>query len=447
VAIPLWFTKLLIRARLAGFTPRAKRFADGGAAHLKYYSDRVLSAPLEDLLDPTIVPHAPGPDVLDLNQPTPDAPPARGAVSVGRTDAHSAPGRVPVTLPELSRAIADRARQSGRTVNPDTDVVATHGATAAYTAALDAFINPGDRIVLFDPCSPLFTLGAKARHAKVRWVPTWLEDGRCRYIAAEFERAMRSAKMLVLSDPGNPAGGCLANEDLEHIAWIAGVYGVLVYLDESFAAFRYSGDRLRCLAALPGAERLTITAGSVSQEFGQPGIRVGWLAGNRHLVRACQLTANLAAPYVPVVCQQAAARLLAEPSSPDTPERFRAKRQYTVDRLLALGLEPAPPGGGYFVWVSVAGLGMDGRTFAERLLKAARVLVGPGGAFGPTGAGHVRISFATDDGRLREGLNRLAAFVEGIKAPTAPPKNEEPVEETPEALKVEDERKPAFSRA
>jgi aspartate/methionine/tyrosine aminotransferase len=449
VAIPLWFTKLLIRARLAGFTRRARRLAEGGAGYLKYYSDRVLSAPVDDLLDPTIIPHAPGPDVLDLNQPTPDAPPARGAVSVGRTDALSAPGRVPVTLPELGRAIADRARQMGRTVNPDAEVVATHGATASYAAALDAFINPGDRIVVFDPCSPLFTLGAKVRHAKVRWVPTWVEDGRCRYIAAEFERAMRGAKMLVLSDPGNPAGGCLANEDLEHIAWIAGGYEVLVYLDESFTAFRYSEgpDRPRCLAALPGAERLTITAGSVSQEFGQPGIRVGWLAGNRHLVRACQLTANLAAPYVPPVCQQAAARLLAEPPSPDLRERFRAKRQYTVDRLRALGLEPEAPGGGYFVWVSVAGLGMDGRTFAERLLKDARVLVGPGGAFGPSGAEHVRISFATDDGRLREGLNRMAAFVEGIKAPAEPPKSEEPAEEAAEAPKVEDERKPAFSRA
>jgi aspartate/methionine/tyrosine aminotransferase len=451
VAISLWLTKLLIRARLAGFTPRARRLADGGSAYLKYYSDRVLSAPIDELLDPTIVPHTPGPDVLDLNQPTPDAPPARGAVSVGRTDALAAPGRVPVTLPELSRAIADRYRRLGRTVNPDTDVIATHGATAAYAAALDAFINPGERIILFDPCSPLFTLAAKARHAKVRWIPTWVEDGRCRYIAADFERAMRGAKMLVLSDPGNPAGGCLANEDLEHIAWIAGGYGVLIYLDESFSAFRYfsseTGERPRCLAALPGADRVTVTAGSVSQEFGQPGIRVGWLAGNRHLVRACQLTANLTAPYVPPMCQQAVARLLMEPGVPDTLERFRAKQQYTLDRLRAMGLEPETPGGGYFVWVSVVGLGTDGCAFAERLLKDARVLVGPGAAFGPSGAGHVRISFATDDGRLREGLNRMAAFVEGIKSPATPPTSEEPKDEAAEAPKEAEERKPAFSRA
>ncbi len=448
MAIPFWLTKLLIRTRLARFTPRARRLTDGGTAYLKYYSDRVLTAPVEELLDPAIVPDAPNPDVIDLNQPVPDAPAARGAISVGRTDSHTAPGRVPTTLPELSQAIADRYQAAGRTVNPATDIFATHGATSALAAALDAFVNPGDRIVMFDPCSPLFVLGAKSRHANVRWVPTWTEDGRCRYIAKAFERAMRGAKILVLSDPGNPAGGCLANEDLEHIAWIAASYDVLVYLDESFAAFR--SDKPRCLAAMPGADRVTLTAGSVSQEFGQPGMRVGWLAGPRHLVRACQLTANLSAPYVPPVCQQAAARLLSEAPSGDTAARYQSKRQYTFDRLRAMDLEPERPGGGYFVWASVAALGTDGRTFAERLLREDRVLVGPGSAFGPSGAGHVRISVAADDGRLREGLNRMAAFVARLKNPggPTPPKSGEPTEETlVEATKKTDERKPAFSRA
>lgn len=443
MAIPFWLTKLLVRTRLARFTPRARRLADGGTAYLKYYSDRVLAAPVEELIDPAFVPAGPNFDVLDLNQPTPDAPTARGAISVGRTDALCAPGRVPVTLPELSRAVADRYRHAGRSVNPATDVLVTHGATGALAAALDAFVNPGDKVVLFDPCSPLFNLGTRSRHANVRRVATWTEDGRLRYIARDFERAMRGAKMLVLSDPCNPTGACLANEDLEHIAWIAGGYDVLVYLDESFAAFK--GTKTRTFAAMPGADRMTITAGSVSQEFGQPGMRVGWLTGPRHLVRACQLTANLSAPYVPVVCQQAAAKLLTDAPSEETAPRFQSKRQYALDRLRAMGLEPEAPGGGYFVWVPVAPLNLDGRTFAERLLREERVLVGPGVAFGPSGTNHVRVSFAADDGRLREGLSRMAAFVERLKNPNAPKVE---VSEPAEDVKGEaEEPKPAFSRA
>ena len=151
------------------------------------------------------------------------------------------------------------------------------------------------------------------------------------------------------------------------------------------------------------------------------------------------------------VCQQAAARLLAEPPSTDMRDRFRAKRQYTLDRLRAMDFEPEVPGGGYFVWLSVAGMGMDGRTFAERLLKEERVMVGPGVAFGPGGTDHVRVSFAADDGRLREGLNRMAAFVGRLKHSSSPvAANETPTEDLLEEMAGEkqvEEQKPAFSRA
>ncbi len=450
MALPLWLTKLLIRTRVAGWTPRARQLTEGSTDCLRYYSDRVLTAPIEELTDSAILPHALAFDVIDLNQPTPDAPPARGAVSVGRTDSHSGPGRVPATLPELRAAIIERYRDAGRVLAADSDVFATHGATGAFSAALDAFINPRDSVVMFDPTSPLFALGARSRRARVRWVATRMEEGHCRYVAAEFEKAMRGAKMLVICDPGTPAGGCLTNEDLEHIARVARNQGVLIYLDESFSAFRY-GERPRALANMPGAERLTITAGSVSQTFGQPGMRVGWLAGLRPLVQACQLTANLSAPYVSPVCQQAAARLLSDLPSSETRDRFAAKRRYAFDRLRAMGFAPEMPGGGFSFWLAVTSLGLDGRTFAERLLKEERVMVGPGVAFGPSGEGHVRVSFAADDGRLREGLNRLGAFVARLQSPTPRMQQNEPAEapsDTPiEAPIQTEQRKPEFSRA
>jgi hypothetical protein len=120
-----------------------------------------------------------------------------------------------------------------------------------------------------------------------------------------------------------------------------------------------------------------------------------------------------------------------------------------------MGLEPDMPAGGLFAWVSVAGLGLDGRAFAERLFREERVQVGPGVAFGPGGAGHVRVGFAGDDGRLREGLSRMAAFIDRLKNPDAAkpapePPTSELVEESSE-LKVEEEAadapKPTFSRA
>jgi aspartate/methionine/tyrosine aminotransferase len=262
---------------------------------------------------------------------------------------------------------------------------------------------------------------------------------------------MRRAKLLVLSDPANPTGACFDPADLEHILHVAARRDVLVYADESFARLRYDG-RGRSLATLPGGDKRVLTAGSVSQGWGLGSVRVGWLAGPRPLVRACALTACLNAPYVPAVCQQVAARVLAGSDADFAPtlEQFRGRRQYLFDRLRGLGLEPDRPAGGYFLWVRVAGLGLDGRAFAERLLREQRVLVGPGCAFGPSGDGHVRVSFATDDGRLREGVARLAAFVSGLRNPgeVRTETETEPAAgvEEPAVVPPEDEAQPVFSR-
>jgi aspartate/methionine/tyrosine aminotransferase len=444
VVLPLWLKKLLIRTRVARLLPIAHRLTDGGAAFLRYYSDRVLAAPVEELLDPAFFPGPAGPDVIDLNQPAPRFDPPLGPARLA-ADRHHPPA---TGLPALRNAIADLyVRRDGRAIDPDREVFVTHGASAAFAAALDAFVNPGERVALFDPCSPLFHLGARSRRARVRWVPTWTEDGRLRFPVKAFEQAVRGAKLLVLCDPANPTGACLAPEDLEYVAWFAAGYNVLIYSDESFARFRYDG-RGRSVAVVSGAEKRTITAGSVAQGWGLGSARVGWLAGHRHLVQACGLAANLSAPFVPPICQQLAARAVGEPDDDFTPvlDQFRGRRQYTVDRLRAMGLEPEWPGGGYFIWVSVATTGMDGQTFAERLLKEQRVLVGPGCAFGPGGGGHVRVSFAADDGRLREGLSRLGAFLNGSKNPV--PVEEPPGEEPqPEAAPADGDSKPVFSRA
>jgi aspartate/methionine/tyrosine aminotransferase len=448
VSSPFWLTKLLIRTRLAHFTPRARRLTDGGTSFLRYYSDRVLAAPVEDLLDSAVVPDSPGPNIIDLNPP---ALRVESGVSLGRFTTDRWGTLSPRGLAEFREAIAAKyERLDNRTVNPETDIHITHGATGAFTAVLDALVNPRDRVVLFDPSSPLFALGARSRRAAIRWVTTWTEDGRSRFLTVDFEKAMRGAKLLVLANPGNPTGGCLTDEDLEYIAWIAAAYDVLIYADESFGRFQYKA-RGKSLGLLAGSERRILTAGSMTQEFGLGALRVGWLAGPRHLVRACGLMANLNAPFVPAACQQAAARAMSEPDAAFAPklDRLRGMRDYTIDRLRGMGLEPDRPAGGFFAWVPLAGLGLNGRAFAERLFREQQVQVGPGCAFGPGGGEHIRISFAADPGRLREGLARLEVFIKGLRSSVSKVQAvveravEEPTEPTAEPAISS---KPAFSR-
>jgi aspartate/methionine/tyrosine aminotransferase len=148
----------------------------------------------------------------------------------------------------------------------------------------------------------------------------------------------------------------------------------------------------------------------VSKSHALAAARVGWLAGHRHLVRPCLLSAALHTPFVPTLCQQIALAALRQEDEAFAPLRaeFASRRNYVFERLGALGLQPAWPAAAFFCWVPVAPCG---RTFAEKLLRAKRVLVSPGEFFGPSGKGFVRLSYATEDGRLREGLSRLADFV------------------------------------
>jgi aspartate/methionine/tyrosine aminotransferase len=413
VAVPFWLKKVCSRVGLAPYLPAAKRYSQGDSSFVNYYSDRILAAPLDDLLDPTAFPEAEAPDVLNLNLASPryDAAFERGASSLQNQSVPSAHGS-----PELRKAIADLARvQQNRALNPDDQVLITHGAMGAYANALDAFVNPGDPVVLFDPSSPMFRIGAQSRRAKLRWVPTWNDDGRCRFMMEGLAKAMRGAMMLVLANPSNPSGGVLGAEEWEQIAWLAKRQDVLIYTDESFARYQY-GEAVRMAANAEFQKRL-LTVGSVSQTYGMASTRVGWLTGPKQLVSACRLISVLSAPFIPSVCQASALKALQTPVEMFRPtlDQFRKRRQYAFDRLKAMNLEPLWPNGGYTFWVNVNGLGIEGRAFAERLMREERVLVGNGDLYGPSGKNHIRISYAAEDGRLREGLSRIAAFVDRLR--------------------------------
>lgn len=441
MAYPLWFAKFLVRTGVARLLPLSRRLADGGGRFLRHYSDSVLAAPVSELLDPVWFPTA-RPDVIDLNLA---APRHESSLSVGGMTAERRGAPPAGGLPELRRAVAEHSlRRGSPPLDAERETLVTHGASGAFAAVLDAFVNPGDRVVLFDPSSPLFSLGARSRRAKIRWVPTASDNGFCRFDSRELDRAFRGAKLAVFANPGNPTGACLDAAGFEAIAKAAARRGTLIYLDESFGLGRFAsrgpsplGPRL---AELHRDGNLLL-AGSMSQGWGLASLRVGWLTGHRHLIQACTLSANLHAPYVPTLCQQIAVRALEEgPASgvPAPTELALDKRQYVVHRLRALGLDVEWPAAGFFAWVSVASLGMDGRSFAERLLKDQRVLVRPGCAFGPSGSHRVRVSFAADDGRLREGLARWTAFA-GRRSPVEMP--------LPKEQAAEPMAEPAFSRA
>lgn len=412
----LW-TKLLIRTGIARFLPAVERLTDGGGAFVHYYSDQVLAAPLTELRAYAAFQEVHGPEAIDLALGAPRFDLVSSSSTKLPADRRGWPP--PWGLPELRETIAQKLLADQRlAVSPTDEVLVTHGAAGAFSLALDTFVHRGDRVVLFDPTSPLHVLSLHHRRARIRWISTWMDNGRTRFRLEALAKALSGARMIVIASPGNPTGGVLAAEDLEQIAWWAERKDVLIYSDEVFERYHYEGTPTS-IGTLAKGRRRTLTAGSVSKSHALASLRVGWLTGYRHLIRPCALVGVMRCPFVSTLCQQVALTALrqGEDAFRSIRDEFASRRRYAFERLHALGLEPAWSAGAFFFWVPVHSLGLDGRAFAEQLLRTKKVLVSPGCFFGPSGSGYVRLSYAAEDGRLREGLSRLTDFVQGRRVP------------------------------
>ena len=420
-----FWKKLSVRLGIAPWFPSVKRLLGGGEQFLHYLSDRALAVPVVEMLDPAWFPDVQGPDSINLALGAPRCELPLGSLR-GMNDRRALSiWGLPDLREEVAQVvpIAARQPQGERTsFDPADEVLITQGASGAFAAVIDTFINPGAKVVLFDPTAPIFPLGLQHRRARVHWVETWMEDGKTRFDIEGFAQAMRGARLLALADPVNPTGGVFAPEDLEQIAWWAKKHDVLIYLDESFAGFRYeadgqSGAQVVHLAGFPNAEQRLLIAGSVSKTHGLGSARVGWLLGRRNLLRPVAATAALAAPFVSPFCQQVALTALRTGAATATATRdeFAGRRGYLFEALQGMGLPPRYPAGGFFFWVPVNQFGLTGREFARQLLLSQRVLVNPGEPFGPSGEDFIRLSYATEEGRLREGLQRLSEFMEELR--------------------------------
>jgi aspartate/methionine/tyrosine aminotransferase len=412
MTLPPLLARLLIRTGFVRLLPGLQRRLEGGVEYLRYYSDRLLGSPLDQL--GRLAGHLgqDAPDVIDLASA---APRFDLGSSTTRLPADGRGWPDPAGMPELRGAVAAKLLADNRlAVSPAEEVLITHGALGAAHVILDAFVNRGDRVVLLDPASPIYPLLARTRGASIWRVGTRLDGGRLRLRFDHLSRALHGARLLVIESPANPTGGGVAAEDLEQVAWWADRHDVLVLADEVFERFRYDGEA-GSFATLPLARARTLTVGSVSKGHALTSARVGWIAAHRHLLRPCAMTAGLRSPFVSAPAQLQALAALRTPPSAFEPvlARMDSRRRYAHERLQAAGFDAELPAGGCFFWLRVPARWESGAAFAEALHGLHRVRVLPGDLFGPSGKRHVRLSYAADEGRLEEGLNRLAKLVRG----------------------------------
>ena len=359
-------------------------------------------------------------DVISLGVGEPDFDTPRAIVEAGVESLRE--GRTHYTSNygtfELRKALSGHLeRLYGVAYDPATELLITVGASEAVDLALRATCDPGDEVILHEPSYVAYVPAVVFAGGVVRHVATRYEDDFALDPAAVEAAITPRTKALFLGYPCNPTGAVLPEAVQDELAAIAVRHDLLVYADEIYDRLAYGTYRHRAMSALPGMRERTILMGGFSKAYAMTGWRVGWVAAPAGILEGMLKVHQYGIMSAPTTAQDAALMAIVE-GEPEV-ERMRAeydrRRRLIVDGLNAIGLDTFEPLGAFYAFPRISSTGLDDEAFAERLLMEERVAVVPGSAFGPSGAGHVRMCYATSYEQLGEALGRIGRFVERVR--------------------------------
>ena len=315
---------------------------------------------------------------------------------------------------ELRQAIAHNLQSRyGVSYDPENEVLITVGGSEALYLAFTAIINPGDEVIVPEPCFVAYTPEVTFAGGVPVTIPTCVEDN-FQATAAEIEKAITPrTKAMFISYPNNPTGAVISRENLVQIGQLAERYDLLVISDEIYDRLVYGGRPHVCFAALPGMRERTITLGGFSKAYAMTGWRLGYAAAPAELSAAMRKVHQYTIMSAPTSAQFAGVEALAhgEPYVQSMVVEYDRRRQLLVKGFNQLGLDCFEPKGAFYAFPSIARSGMDENAFAEKLLEEEHVAVVPGSAFGESGRGFVRACYATAYEKLEEALNRMERFM------------------------------------
>ena len=352
---------------------------------------------------------------MELGKPFADTPQhikdaTIAAIQAGKVHYSDLPGILP-----LREAIAAKlARQNGMTVTPD-QVVVTNGLTHGSYAALMAFIDDGDEVILLEPYYPQHI--GKIELAGGVPVPVPLDAANGYAIdAARIEASITArTKMIVLINPCNPTGRVYTHEELTALADLAIRHDLIVVSDEVYEEIVYDEAEHISIASLPGMAERTVTLFAFTKSYAMDGWRIGYLAAPKAAIGAIlKITANDVTHVNTFIQEGALAALTGDPGVlAELIADDRTKRDRVVTRLNQISGVTCPwPQGTIYAFPDVSRLGPSAQSLAERLMDEAGVVVEAGSFYGPAGEGHLRLCFgALSLDEIDIALDRMASFV------------------------------------
>ncbi len=301
--------------------------------------------------------------------------------------------------------------------NPETEVVVTVGASESIDIALRDMLSAGDEVLVHEPSYVSYSPSVIFAGGTPVGVVTDASNG-FRLTPEAVRNAITSrTKALILPYPNNPTGGIMPRAELEALAKVIEEKKIMVISDEIYSELTYGGLHHVSFASLPGMWDYTLTINGFSKAFAMTGWRVGYICGPAEIINVINKIHQYAILCAPRQGQVAALAALREGRENGYAEvlkmrdSYDRRRRLMVEGFRSMGLECFEPLGAFYVFPSIAKTGLTSEEFCERLLHEERVACVPGTAFGPSGEGHIRCSYATAVDKLNLALEKMERFI------------------------------------
>jgi aminotransferase len=313
---------------------------------------------------------------------------------------------------ELSRYLERRFDLS---YDPQREIMITVGGSEAIDVALRTILDPGDGVLVPQPCFVAYPPCAIMAGGRAISVPTYVEQSfrvQVEDMAAACDDGVRA---MIVSYPNNPTGATIDRAGAQALVEFALERDLVILSDEVYGELTYNGDHVS-IAAQPGARENTVLIGGFSKAWAMTGWRLGFAAGPADIIEAMIKLHAYTVMCSPTTAQEAAIEALrACDKDVDAMRReYNQRRRVIVSRLNAMGLDCFEPKGAFYAFPSVARTGLGSEEFAERLLMEEQVAVVPGTAFGACGEGFVRCCYATSMELIEKAMGRMARFVQRL---------------------------------
>jgi aminotransferase len=320
-------------------------------------------------------------------------------------------------MPELRRELSRYLKDSySLDYDPDTELLITVGVSEGVDLATRAILDPGDEVIMADPCYVSYNSCTILAGGKPIMVPT-SQKNNFELSAADIEmRITDKTKAILIGYPANPTGTVMSRDKLAQIADVARRHQLIVISDEIYSSLVY-GVEHTCFATLPQMKESSILLGGFSKAHAMTGWRIGYAAASKEVIAAMFKIHQYTIMCAPTMGQVAAIEALksGDDSVAEMVEDYNRRRLVMVKGLNKIGLPCFEPKGAFYAFPSIKATGLNSEEFAEKLLMEEKVAVVPGSAFGQGGEGYIRCCYATSLADIEEALARMGRFVKRHK--------------------------------